>query len=1362
MATDPSSIGGNMEGHAGASMLNNTAPNPIDGGNQWFPYFGEPNGEMKLNVYDRYKHETYDLPEAYKGQCLYLRDTMDGLIVEGNDWYTTVALPWVQTEHMHIAWNEFHFNQTLAGRVPHEGVSRLISSSKRGHKESVVRRGIAMVLEHGFMNTPEGQEQYRRNLVGIRTCVQETANHDVMQAYLTCKRFDREWQAKHGYQQLDLRRVFEHEVNSYMLVQKSPDGLDIMVEQMRQAMSRHGVTPNMIIFPPGMSLHLTMVNPEQTEYWVAGPEGTKVKKQGPRSLTNFRGMNVFETRTFDVAEDVPPIDLLRQNRCVGEYYLMRDEYKAQGVAGYHSCHRDIVVYNESTDNWHKLSLKDAIDSSGVFTNDGLSNDLGGANDDNNHTPGLFRLDGHQSEDKPGAPHISPNIGGHKIKLFGDIHPRYMSRQAVKRVAASAANAFAGRSDLTHVPQELTALWNQINEAIPVDASYARYLSRSFASVVKAPVPQGSDGQARVIRGSAFLASDRSAGPRLGIESFPAPGGAQGGVGNDAGRYNFTIPIGFGSFAGFKQLATHAGLHNSPFLQMAQKTNDLMSKFAHVHNHVRRAFPESRIFDDKKADVGSGFFHLPKEDGATLFDNCVATVGDPLWLDGKIYGLAVYPTSGQEHELHYDPNTMTFNGTPFAMHIERAKAPSASDMEKIAALDAIAALRLAQNAGYTIKMPDAFRWPDLPAITNMRAVLSTIKPVQRLLYSNHYHRIDGALNSTDPPYDEANDRTRPPLRESAKWPEPHYPYLPKEMLEVNPREADSTSWHEQDAYRNERDMGLSGLELAMPLCSTNGMRTSMLQGRAHLMHPFRFGTPVQSVGMEPQLESDSNAVAAAAMGSRAQHEREMDTDMAIQGDEFVLTGTRLTHPDTFGGEQLPASTGGHNRLGNTSFALTATEWSVPDTSPDQEALRARKRQARSHRDFDHEQAADGFFGAPMAAGAPGRGGDEQGENADGFGGDNTRTRADVLEGSTNNFHRNAWASELGIATEESRPDPNIRFYAEPNPGGRNRETSYRGETYTRTKHMTLHKRWVQASADPNDIDALYQKAFLLTPVSKRSLYAMVNENVVVPFNFVLARPFIQHEMSSVIMTVAGQDTGATFFGHSDFQLADDVTSKVHYGNFTFYSKALVTNPKNVHMIDGVFAQNYVKGNDCTFFHPDAKDDADAGGFDSKVPDAYHKSIFSMVLPYEEGENMPNPIDLTGTYHSRVASPEGEELGNDWQLSGEMQKAEHDSMFSTLPYYARRWKWGHASGQPGYSLPGTFQPGMRARANTVCFQGHQFSWCKTGSGMDGSGGYTNVVSNTGHFGPDVYPGCGMVRRGQAKVLEKQGWNRCSVPV
>jgi len=145
-----------------------TSSDPPAGGNKWEQYFGPPSHQLQTHAYDKYSYETYDLPEAYRGKNLFLRDTIDGFIMGDHSFYTRVLLPYAQTDQIHLRWNEWHFNQTLAGRVPHEGISRLITSSKRSFKDHTVRRGLAFILEHGFMNTAEGREQYRRNLLGIK------------------------------------------------------------------------------------------------------------------------------------------------------------------------------------------------------------------------------------------------------------------------------------------------------------------------------------------------------------------------------------------------------------------------------------------------------------------------------------------------------------------------------------------------------------------------------------------------------------------------------------------------------------------------------------------------------------------------------------------------------------------------------------------------------------------------------------------------------------------------------------------------------------------------------------------------------------------------------------------------------------------------------------------------------------------------------------------------------------------------------------------------------------------------------------------------------------------------------------------
>jgi hypothetical protein len=330
------------------------------GENPWLSFFGPPAGSLATTAYDKYAEQTFDLPEAYRGKNLFLRDTVDGLITDGSkpQWYTTVCLPWAQTDQITFQWNEFRFNETLAGRVPHEGISRLVTSSRAARNEKSVRRGLAMILEHGFMNTQEGQEQYKMNLQGIAQCVQETANHDVMNALLTCNNYDREWEAKHGIRTDGVMRMVEQEVYNYAAVQKTPHGLDIITEQVKQRMRRYGVSPDLMIIPPRLAIYLTMVRPEKTQYFLAGPDGAKNVREGPEALTNYRGLRTFESRSFDVYNNEPPIDLALRNRQVGEYYII--------PKGSNS----IEIYNEETDNFETLSRSDLKDTTFPATANG--------------------------------------------------------------------------------------------------------------------------------------------------------------------------------------------------------------------------------------------------------------------------------------------------------------------------------------------------------------------------------------------------------------------------------------------------------------------------------------------------------------------------------------------------------------------------------------------------------------------------------------------------------------------------------------------------------------------------------------------------------------------------------------------------------------------------------------------------------------------------------------------------------------------------------------------------------------------------------------------------------------------------------
>ena len=60
------------------------------------------------------------------------------------------------------------FDVRLMQRVPYEGVSRMQTSLRRRHRDRVVRRGLAMIIESDFYSTEAGRQHFTDQLTSIR------------------------------------------------------------------------------------------------------------------------------------------------------------------------------------------------------------------------------------------------------------------------------------------------------------------------------------------------------------------------------------------------------------------------------------------------------------------------------------------------------------------------------------------------------------------------------------------------------------------------------------------------------------------------------------------------------------------------------------------------------------------------------------------------------------------------------------------------------------------------------------------------------------------------------------------------------------------------------------------------------------------------------------------------------------------------------------------------------------------------------------------------------------------------------------------------------------------------------------------
>ena len=239
---------------------------------------------------------------------------------------------------------------------------------------------------------------------------------------------------------------------------------------------------------------------------------------------------------------------------------------------------------------------------------------------------------------------------------------------------------------------------------------------------------------------------------------------------------------------------------------------------------------------------------------------------------------------------------------------------------------------------------------------------------------------------------------------------------------------------------------------------------------------------------------------------------------------------------------------------------------------------------------------------------------------------------------------------------------------------------------------------------------------------------------------LVRPFMTYNMASAILMKGGLSTGFTAHGHHDFMLTDDVIHKVHIGHYTFYHKSVVKQPKNIVIAEDIFASSYVSGEGTGIFG-----DGDDGVLDELREqlgdDRFKKDLIPIWIPDDARGNqgkIENPLDLTGFY--------GPGILND----------QNSSLDTQVPLYPNAKALSAAYGfneLSAFTSDDRFLAPIRS-LNTVCFRGHSLSYDpKTKA-------HTKITINTGHWGPNVYPGCRAVRNGENTFLKDMEYAKLRV--
>tara|TARA_Y100000389_G_scaffold192889_1_gene220954 strand:- start:41431 stop:45861 length:4431 start_codon:yes stop_codon:yes gene_type:complete len=319
---------------------------------QYENIFGPAARDIKVDHQRHKRHQRWHLPDALKGSNQYLTDRIDGLITDAtNSPFTRNILPYVYLENpdQKIKWNVYSFDEGIASRVPYESAARVLPQTKRSFAGYTVRQGLAIAMEHNFMVSTAGRENFKNQLTQLVGSIQMTNDLDVHVALLSAPSYQKHMNEKYYDTTKTTAQSCRQYIDLFGIMQKVPNALDILIEDAKNHLKTWGSAPPTFLLCNGaLTAQMTML-PEKTNYLTNGPDGAARLAQGPE-LPSYRGLNIIHSRKFSMDAGTAPRDLLRRRVRVAEYY--RIPWSPQNK------NRMYEFYDQSRDTMFRISWND--------------------------------------------------------------------------------------------------------------------------------------------------------------------------------------------------------------------------------------------------------------------------------------------------------------------------------------------------------------------------------------------------------------------------------------------------------------------------------------------------------------------------------------------------------------------------------------------------------------------------------------------------------------------------------------------------------------------------------------------------------------------------------------------------------------------------------------------------------------------------------------------------------------------------------------------------------------------------------------------------------------------------------------------
>lgn len=284
----------------------------------------------------------------------------------------------------------------------------------------------------------------------------------------------------------------------------------------------------------------------------------------------------------------------------------------------------------------------------------------------------------------------------------------------------------------------------------------------------------------------------------------------------------------------------------------------------------------------------------------------------------------------------------------------------------------------------------------------------------------------------------------------------------------------------------------------------------------------------------------------------------------------------------------------------------------------------------------------------------------------------------------------------------------------------------------TRFATLNEHIAKIAASSATLINKWLSLFYLgCEFTKDRLSQFAAHDIYIPAGFLLIRHQATYKTRYGIKCATGGKSGYTFMGHSDMQIAHDVTRKVGVMHYTVYFAPVVTNPKNVYVVEDIFCEKYLGGMGTKFWSRNAY--LTRGDNPNRRKQA---SIVCTMLPPSFKKMSDKKLDIRGKYYNEMLM----------QLVDPTRQAEMCYPGAARTAMYMNW-WDPVRGTKAIDK---YARSRTIDINFICWQGVQWQNYNSKTGQ-----YTDITIEQGHFGPNVYPGCGRVRNGESKYLERASY-------